>query len=197
MEPQQRVQQHMQHNIATLRETLATQADVLCAAANRMATALVQGGKIMICGNGGSAAFAQYMSALFINRFDRERPGLPALALSADAVCLSIIATDQQYKTGYAQQIRALAQPPDILFVMAAGKSSANLREAMTAAYDRDIAVVLLSSDDSSNLAEMLQDEDLEIRVPVRITYRSQEVHLVLIHCLCDLIDIDIFGEEL
>ncbi|OFE11151.1 hypothetical protein PHACT_15010 [Pseudohongiella acticola] len=197
MEPQQRVQQHMQHNIATLRETLATQADVLCAAANRMATALVQGGKIMICGNGGSAAFAQYMSALFINRFDRERPGLPALALSADAVCLSIIATDQQYKTGYAQQIRALAQPPDILFVMAAGKSSANLREAMTAAYDRDIAVVLLSSDDSSNLAEMLQDEDLEIRVPARITYRSQEVHLVLIHCLCDLIDIDIFGEEL
>lgn len=197
MEPQQRVQQHIQHNIATLRETVGSQADVLCAAANRMATALVQGGKILVCGNGGSAALAQYMSALFINRFDRERPGLPSLALSADAVCLSTIATDQQYKTGYAQQIRALAQPADILFVMAAGKSSANLREAITAAYDRDIAVILLSSEESSNLAEMLQPDDIEIRVPARITYRSQEIHLVLIHCLCDLIDIDIFGEEL
>ncbi|HDZ10431.1 SIS domain-containing protein [Pseudohongiella sp.] len=197
MEPQQRVQQHIQHNIATLRETVGSQADVLCAAANRMATALVQGGKILVCGNGGSAALAQYLSALFINRFDRERPGLPALALSADAVCLSTIATDQQYKTGYAQQIRALAQPADILFVMAAGKSSANLREAITAAYDRDIAVILLSSEESSNLAEMLQADDIEIRVPARVTYRSQEIHLVLLHCLCDLIDIEIFGEEL
>ncbi|MEX0740153.1 MAG: SIS domain-containing protein [Pseudohongiella sp.] len=197
MEPQQRVQQQVQHNIATLRETLGSQADVLCAAANRMATGLVQGGKILICGNGGSAALAQYLSALFINRFDRERPGLPAIALSADSVCLSTIATDQQYKAGYAQQIRALAQPADILFVISASKSSANLREAITAAYDRDIAVILLSSEESSNLAEMLQADDIEIRVPARIAYRSQEVHLVLIHCLCDLIDIDIFGEEL
>lgn len=197
MDPQQRVQQHVEHNIATLKETLNTQADVLCAAANRMAAALVQGGKILVCGNGGSAALAQYLSALFINRFDRERPGLPAIALSADPVCLSTIATDQQYKSAYAQQIRALAQPPDILFVIAAGKSSANLREAITAAYDRDIAVVLLSSEESSNMAEMLQVNDIEIRVPARIAYRSQEIHLLLIHCLCDLIDIEIFGEEL
>lgn len=197
MDPQQRVQQHIQHNIATLRETLGSQADVLCAAANRMASGLVQGGKILVCGNGGSAALAQYLSALFINRFDRERPGLPAIALSADSVSLSTIATDQQYKVAYAQQIRALAQPADILFVMAAGKSSANLREAITAAYDRDIAVILLSSEESGNLAEMLQSDDIEIRVPARVTYRSQEIHLVLLHCLCDLIDIDIFGEEL
>lgn len=197
MDPQQRVQQHVQHNIATLRETLSTQSDVLCAAANRLAAGLVQGGKVLICGNGGSAALAQYMAALFINRFDRERPGLPALALTSDAVCLSTIATDHQYKSAYAQQIRALAQPPDILLVIAAGKSSANLREAITAAYDRDITVILLSSEESSNMAETLQAEDIEIRVPARVSYRSQEIHLLLIHCLCDLIDIEIFGEEL
>lgn len=197
MTPQQRVQEHFQHNIASLRETQAVQTELICAAADRLTQALLQGGKVLVCGNGGSAALAQYFSSLLLNRFDRERPALPAIALTADSIGMTAIAADMQYKSVYAQQIRALGQNSDILLVLTSGRNSANLREAIAAAYDREIPVIVISCEDSGNVSEMLQSGDMELRVPVRQGCRSQEVQLTVLHCLCDLIDVQIFGEEL
>ena len=197
MTPQQRVQQHFQHSTASLRETQTTQTELICAAAERLAHSLLQGGKVLVCGNGGSSALAQYFSAMLLNRYDRERPALPAIALSADSVAMTAIANDMQYKSVYAQQIRALGQSADILLVLTSGRNSANLREAVSAAYDREIPVIVISCEESGNVAEMLQSGDMELRVPVRLGCRSQEVQLTILHCLCDLIDVQIFGEEL
>jgi D-sedoheptulose 7-phosphate isomerase len=197
MSSQQRVQQHFQHSIATLRETLTSQTDLICAASEHLASALLRGGKVLVCGNGGSAALAQYMSSLLINRFERERPGLPAVALTSDSLGISSIAAESHYKTVYAHQIRTLGQACDILLVIASSRNSANLREAIAAAYDREMPVVLLSSEESASIAEMLQSDGVEIRVPGRTAHRTLEAHLTLIHCLCDLIDIQIFGDEL
>lgn len=197
MTPQQRVQQHFQHSIASLRETHATQSELICTVADRITQSLLQGGKVLVCGNGGSAALAQYFSSLLLNRFDRERPALPAIALTADSVAMTAIATDLQYKSVYAQQIRALGHSADILLVLTSGRYSANLREALGAAYDREMPVIVISCEESGNVAEMLQSGDMELRVPVRLGCRSQEVQLTILHCLCDLIDVQIFGEEL
>lgn len=197
MTPEQRIQDHFQQSINGLSASVATQTDLIRAAADRIANALLQGGKVLVCGNGGSAAMALYFSSLLLNRFDRERPALPAIALSADPVAMTAIATDLQYKSIYAQQIRALGQDIDILLVLTSGRNSANLREAVGAAYDREMPVIVISCEDSGNVSEMLQSDDLELRVPAPAGHQSQEIQLTILHCLCNLIDIQIFGEEL
>jgi D-sedoheptulose 7-phosphate isomerase len=197
MTPEQRIQEHFQQSILGLSTSLDTQADLIRLAAERIAESLLQGGKILVCGNGGSAALASYFSSLLLNRFERERPALPAIALSADSVAMTAIATDLQYRSIYAQQIRALGQHTDILLVLTSGRNSANLREAVGAAYDREMLVIVISCEDSGNVTEMLQSDDLELRVPAPAGYRSQEIQLTVLHCLCDLIDVQIFGEEI
>lgn len=197
MTPQQRVQHHFQHSMSTLQDTETALTESICVAAERITDSLLQGGKILVCGNGGSAALAQYFCALLINRFERERPALPAIALSSDAVAMTAIASDLQYKSVYAQQIRALGQNTDVLLVLTSGRNSANLREAIGAAFDREMPVIVISCEQSGNVAEMLKPGDLELRVPVSIACRSQEAQLTLLHSLCDLIDVQIFGEEL
>ncbi len=197
MTPEQRIQAHFQQSIFGLSTSLDTQVDLIRMAAERIAESLLQGGKILVCGNGGSAALASYFSALLLNRFERERPALPAIALSADSVAMTAIAADLQYRSIYAQQIRALGQHTDILLVLTSGRNSANLREAVSAAYDREMPVIVISCEDSGNVTEMLQSGDIELRVPARAGYRSQEIQLTVLHCLCDLIDVQIFGEEI
>ncbi|MDO9477037.1 MAG: SIS domain-containing protein [Pseudohongiella sp.] len=197
MTPEQRIQAHFQQSILGLSTSLDTQAELIRLVAERIAESLLQGGKILVCGNGGSAALASYFSALLLNRFERERPALPAIALSADSVAMTAIATDLQYRSIYAQQIRALGQHTDILLVLTSGRNSANLREAVSAAYDREMPVIVISCEDSGNVTEMLQSDDLELRVPAPAGYRSQEIQLTVLHCLCDLIDVQIFGEEI
>lgn len=194
---QQRVQYHLHDSTTTLRNTLDQQAHLIESAAERLATCLLQGGKVLVCANGISASLAQYAAALLVNRFDRERPGLPALALTSDTVLIMAVAADQQYKTSLSRQVRTLGNHSDILLALSSGQNTATLREAITAAYDKEIQVILLGNDNSAHLAEMLQSDDLEIRVPIDVNHRTQEAHLALIHCLCDLIDIQIFGEEL
>jgi D-sedoheptulose 7-phosphate isomerase len=197
MTHEQRIQDHFRQSINGLSTMLNTQTHLINSAADRIAHALLQGGKVLVCGNGGSAALALYFSSLLLNRFERERPALPAIALSADPVAMTAIATDLQYKSVYAQQIRALGQHTDILLVFTSGRNSANLREAVSAAYDREMPVIVISCEDSGNVSEMLQSDDLELRVPAPAGHRSQEIQLTVLHCLCDLIDIQIFGEEL
>ncbi len=151
--------------------------------------------KILSCGNGGSAGDAQHFSSELLNRFERERPGLPAIALTTDSSTLTSIANDYAYEDIFAKQVRALGRSGDILLAISTSGNSENVNRAIAAAHERSMQVVALSGRDGGRMAEILVAGDVEIRVPADRTARIQEVHLVIIHCLCDLIDESLFGD--
>lgn len=165
-------------------------------AANMMVASLVSGGKVLSCGNGGSAGDSQHFSSEMLNRFERERPSLPAIALTTDSSTVTSIANDYSYNEVFSKQIRALGNPGDILLAISTSGGSKNVIEAIKAAHDREMQVVALTGKDGGNMASLLTNNDVEIRVPSDVTARIQEVHLLVIHCLCDLIDCALFGEE-
>jgi len=158
-------------------------------AAQIMVNALLSGGKILTCGNGGSAGDAQHFSSELLNRFERERPSLPAIALTTDSSTVTSIANDYSYNEIFSKQIRALGNAGDVLLAISTSGNSANVDE-------RDMTVVALTGKDGGHMASLLTRDDVEVRVPANITARIQEVHLLVIHCLCDLIDCSLFGEE-
>jgi D-sedoheptulose 7-phosphate isomerase len=174
-------------------------AEVLCPVVAEVAEALikclVEGHKLLVCGNGGSAADAQHFAAEMLNRFEAERPGLPAIALTTDSSTLTSIANDYQFSDVFARQIRALGQSGDVLLCITTSGGSANIVSAIEAAHDRDMPVVLLSGRDGGAAAVALAHGDLEMRVPSGSTARIQEVHILVLHCLCDLIDRSLLGE--
>jgi D-sedoheptulose 7-phosphate isomerase len=157
---------------------------------------LLNNGKILSCGNGGSAGDAQHFSAELLNRFEKERPGLPAMALTTDSSTLTAIANDYSYEEIFSKQVSALGQPGDVLLAISTSGNSANVAAAMKAAQEREMLSVVLSGNDGGTMAVLLGDQDVEIRVPSRRTARIQEVHLVVIHCLCDFIDTQLFGGD-
>jgi len=165
-------------------------------AAEMMVNCLLEGGKILCCGNGGSAGDAQHFSSEMLNRFERERPGLPAIALTTDSSTLTSIANDYAYQEIFAKQISALGHPGDILLAISTSGNSLNVLRAMETAKEQQMKVVALSGRDGGKLASLLHKEDREIRVDSPSTARIQEVHLLIIHCLCDLIDTQLLGEE-
>ena len=181
-------------------ETKASAAEVLPPyierAAQMMVNTLLNGGKILTCGNGGSAGDAQHFSSELLNRFERERPSLPAIALTTDSSTITSIANDYSYQEVFSKQIRALGQPGDVLLAISTSGNSGNVMQAIQAAHDREMQVVALTGRDGGAMASLLLPEDVEIRVPARSTARIQEVHLLAIHCLCDLIDRQLFGSE-
>jgi D-sedoheptulose 7-phosphate isomerase len=144
----------------------------------------------------GSAGDAQHFSSELLNRFERERPSLPAIALTTDSSTLTSIANDYSYNEVFSKQIRALGQPGDVLLAISTSGNSANVIQAIQAAHDREMIVVALTGRDGGGMASLLLPEDVEIRVPSTVTARIQEVHLLAIHCLCDLIDSQLFGSE-
>ena len=152
--------------------------------------------KVMVCGNGGSAALAQYFTARMLNRFDMERPGLATIALSADNSTLTSIANDSNFSQVFSKQIMALGHPGDILLVMSTSGNSQNILEAMSAAHERGMNVVALGGGDGGNLMELLAAQDIHIGVPHENTARVQEVYLLILHCLCDSIDCILLGVE-
>jgi len=158
-------------------------------AAHAMVLALAGNGKILSCGNGGSAADAQHFSSELLNRFERERRELAAVALTTDASTLTSIANDYDFSQIFAKQIRALGRPNDVLLAFSTSGKSANIVEAIAAAHTRGMRVVLASGRDGGSAATQLRADDIEIRVPSTVTARIQEIHLTIIHCLCDLID--------
>ncbi|MCM2971027.1 MULTISPECIES: phosphoheptose isomerase [Larsenimonas] len=166
------------------------------AASAMMVQTLINDGKILACGNGGSAGDSQHFSSELLNRFERERPSLPALALTTDTSTLTSIANDYSYNDVFSKQIRALGQPGDILLAISTSGNSANIIQAIQAAHDREMNVIALTGRDGGNMASLLGQEDCEIRVPATSTARIQEVHLLVIHCLCDLIDHQLFGSN-
>jgi len=161
-----------------------------------MVESLLRGHKILCCGNGGSAGDAQHFSAELLNRFERERPGMPAIALTTDSSTITAIANDYHYGEIFSKQVLALGQGGDILLAISTSGNSDNIVEAIGAAHERGMIVVALTGRDGGRMAGALREGDIEVRVPSERTARIQEVHLVAIHCLCDYIDTAIFGGE-
>ena len=162
-------------------------------AANMMSQCLIGGNKILSCGNGGSAGDAQHFSSELLNRYERDRPSLPAMALTTDSSTITSIANDYSYDEVFAKQVRALGQPGDILLAISTSGNSRNVINAMQAALSRDMTIVALTGKDGGEMAGFLGPNDVEIRVPSSRTARIQEVHLLAIHNLCECIDDTLF----
>ena len=194
MSIQDQVKELFDASIETKHSAKEVLAAPIAMAIERMTEAFKTGNKILTCGNGGSAADAQHFSAELVCRFERERPGLPAVALTTDSSALTAISNDYQYDEVFAKQVNALGQPGDILFAISTSGNSANVVRAIEAAHDKELTVVAMTGRDGGNIAKLLQDNDVEIRVPSDSTARVQEVHLLTIHCLCHQIDEVLFG---
>lgn len=194
MSLQERVINHFTHGIATQQETLTILSELIGLAAERLVHALLNDRKILTCGNGGSANNAQLLTATLINRYERDRPSLPAIALGTGMTMLTAIANDTQYEDIFAKPLRALGHGGDILVVYTIGGHSANTLKAVNNAHDKDISVIALTGQDGGSIAPLLRDNDLELRVPSNSAAHVLETHLIITHCLCDLIDYQIFG---
>jgi len=194
MDAETRVKANFAESIAVKEAAAAALPERIAEAGLLMGQALQAEGKILSCGNGGSAGDAQHFSSELLNRFERERPGLPAIALTTDSSTLTSIANDYAYDEIFAKQVRALGRAGDVLLAISTSGNSDNVNRAIAAAHDRQMVVVALSGKDGGPMANLLSAEDIEIRVPAERTARIQEVHLVAIHCLCDLIDEHLFG---
>ena len=184
-----RVKQNFSESIQTKQQSLPLLAALTAQAAALIAQALDKGAKILSCGNGGSAGDAQNFSSELLNRFEIERPGLPAIALTTDTSTLTSIANDYDFGQIFSKQVQALGNPGDVLLAISTSGSSENVCNAVSAAQRCNMQVVALSGRDGGDMADLLQASDIEIRVPAHSTARIQEVHLLVIHCLCDLID--------
>jgi D-sedoheptulose 7-phosphate isomerase len=188
---EERVRRHFEESIATKQAAIVL-APAIAAAAATMTRCLLEDGKVLSCGNGGSAADAQHFSSELLNRFEMERPGLPAVALTTDSSTLTSIANDYSFSEIFAKQVRALGQPADVLLAISTSGNSENVLRAIDAAHERGLRVVALTGRDGGKIGGALRRDDIEIRVPAERTCRIQEVHLVVIHALCDLIDAEL-----
>jgi D-sedoheptulose 7-phosphate isomerase len=189
-----RVSALFEASIETKRQALPVLAGPIARGGETIVSRLLAGGKVLTCGNGGSAADAQHFASEMLNRFEHERPGLPAIALTTDSSTLTSIANDYAYAQVFAKQLRALGQPTDVLVAITTSGSSPSIVAAVEAAHEQDLVVVALTGRDGGRVGGALREGDVEIRVPADSTARIQEVHLLAIHCLCDLIDAQLLG---
>tara|TARA_B100000686_G_C16438838_1_gene785932 strand:- start:133 stop:726 length:594 start_codon:yes stop_codon:yes gene_type:complete len=196
MDTTQRVKNNFLESIQIKTESLDKLAPIIAEAAKAMANSLLNNHKILACGNGGSAADAQHFSAEMLNRFEMERPGLPAIAITTDSSTLTSIANDYQYADIYSKQIRALGQKDDVLLAISTSGKSHNVIHAIDAAHDINMLVIALTGKDGGEIRSMLNNNDFEICVPTKSTARIQEVHIMIIHSLCDLIDLQLLGQD-
>jgi D-sedoheptulose 7-phosphate isomerase len=187
--------EQMEASISTKQRALDTLVPTISQAAQLCAQRLSEGQKILSCGNGGSAGDAQHFSSELLNRYSMERPPLPAIALTTDTSTLTSIANDYSYEEVFSKQIKALGNGNDILLAISTSGNSSNVIHAIEAAHNKDMNVIALTGKDGGAMSALLKPTDIEIRVPSDTTARIQEVHLLVIHCLCDLIDLQLFGE--
>ena len=190
----ERIERNFNDSINTKQVSLSTLQNPIALAAQMMTHCLLGGGKILSCGNGGSASDAQHFSSLMLNRYEMERPGLPAMALTTDTSTLTSFANDYSYEEVFSKQLLALGQADDVLLAISTSGNSGNVVKAIDAAHERGLSVVALTGKTGGEMAERLSQSDIEIRVPSDSTARIQEVHLLTIHCLCDLIDHQLLG---
>lgn len=189
----ERVLEHFRESIA-LKQASESLAPAISEASRLMVQALASDGKVLSCGNGGSAADAQHFSSEMLNRFEMERPGLPAVALTTDSSTLTSIGNDYDYEEIFAKQVRALGRPGDVLLGISTSGNSQNVIRAVMAAHEGGLRVVALTGRDGGPIAQILNSDDVEIRVPGERTCRIQEVHILVVHCLCDLVDAQLLG---
>jgi D-sedoheptulose 7-phosphate isomerase len=191
-----RINQHFADSAKLKLQAVGVLADPLRIGAEKMFQCLMNEGKILSCGNGGSAADAQHFSAELLNRFERERPGLAAMALTTDTSTLTSIANDYDYNQVFSKQIRALGHAGDVLLAISTSGNSPNVMAAIDAAHERQMNVVALTGRNGGKMAAQLGADDVHICVPSQVTARIQEVHLLCLHCLCDAIDLQLLGAE-
>lgn len=193
---QQHIKQLFQASIDAKKVAQQALAAPISDAAALMAHCLRQGGKILACGNGGSAADAQHFAAELLNRFEKERPPLAAIALTTDSSTLTSIANDYSFDQVFSKQVAALGRSNDILLAISTSGRSPNVNEAILEAHQKNMRVVALTGKNGGKLATLLDPRDIEIRVPADNTARIQEIHLLSIHCLCSLIDEILFNPD-
>jgi D-sedoheptulose 7-phosphate isomerase len=157
---------------------------------------ITAGGKVLSCGNGGSAGDAQHFAAEFVGRFERERPGLAAVALTTDTSILTAIGNDYDFNSIFSKQVQALGVPGDVLLAISTSGNSGNVLAAVEAARAKEMTVIALTGHKGGKLRELLQETDVMICVPHDRTARIQEVHLLVLHCLCDAVDLQLLGEQ-
>lgn len=191
-----RIARQFQDSAHTKLAAVDAMAAPLAGAIETMTQCLLNNGKILACGNGGSAADAQHFAAELVNRFEMERPPLAAIALTTDSSTLTSIANDYDYLQVFSKQVRALGQPGDVLLAISTSGNSANVIDAVAAAHERDMRVVALTGRGGGKLGDMLRPDDVHLCVPAERTARIQEVHLLALHCLCDGIDCLLLGVE-
>ena len=196
MSRQDEIKQHFHDSMQVFAQSADQLADVVARAGDAIVQCLLNNNKILCCGNGGSAGDAMHFSSELLNRFESERPSLPAIALSADMNTITAIANDYRYEEIFSKQIKALGHAGDILLAISTSGNSKNVIEAIHAAHQRDMIVVALTGNGGGEMAKALNPTDVDICVPSHRTARTQEAHLVIIHSLCDMIDKELFVTE-
>ena len=191
---EQRIREQFNESARLKQQAAEVLAEPLAQAVGAIANSLGNGGRILACGNGGSAADAQHFAAELVGRFERERPELAAIALSTDSSILTAIGNDYGFEQVFARQVRALGQPGDVLLAISSSGNSPNVIEAVRAAQERDMLVVALSGKGGGRLSALLSDVDVHLCVPHDRTARIQEMHLLMLHCICDGVDWTLMG---
>jgi D-sedoheptulose 7-phosphate isomerase len=194
---EERIKAHFLASIETKQLTLEMMTPAIVRAARCITACFNNRSKLLICGNGGSAADAQHFSGELVGRLEQERPGLAAIALTTDTSTLTSIANDYAFSDIFARQIKALGHPGDTLFAISTSGNSDNILNAIKMAHTQDLSVIVLSGRDGGAAAKLLNKTDIEIRVSAVRTMRIQETHLLIIHCICDLVDQLLFGKEI
>jgi D-sedoheptulose 7-phosphate isomerase len=193
---EQRIQQHFIDSADLKYQAAQTLSKPIAAAVQAVLACVTSGGKVLACGNGGSAADAQHFAAEFVGRFERERPELGAIALTTDTSILTAIANDYDFERVFSTQVRALGQAGDVLLALSTSGNSANVLAAVEAAHEREMTVVALTGRGGGRIGSALRETDVHVCVPHERTARIQEVHLLTLHCICDGVDAQLLGEQ-
>lgn len=190
------LRQHFDEGIELRRRMAETMPEEIARAGAALAAALESGRKALACGNGGSAADSQHFAAEIVGRFERERPGMPAIALTVDSSALTAIANDYDFDRVFSRQVEALGQAGDVLLAISTSGNSKNVMEAMKVAQAKGLVVIALTGRDGGAMGRMLRPQDFHLNVAHPRTMRVQEVHLLVVHCLCEVVDNLIYGEK-
>lgn len=193
---EQRIQQQFFDSADLKYAAAETLTRPIAQAAQALMGAITTGGKILCCGNGGSAGDAQHFAAEFVGRFERERPGLAAISLSTDTSIITAVGNDYSFDQIFSKQVQALGHPGDVLLAISTSGNSANVLAAIDVAHEKEMAVIALTGKGGGAMKERLLETDVHICVPHQRTARIQEVHLLVIHCLCDAVDLQLLGEH-
>jgi len=191
-----RIEQHFIDSADLKYQAAPVLSKPIAQAISAIVASLTSGGKVLACGNGGSAADAQHFSAEFVGRFERERPELAAIALTTDTSILTAVGNDYGFDAVFSRQVRALGQPGDVLLAITTSGNSSNILAAVEAAHARDMVVIGMTGRDGGKMGHMLRETDVHICVPHPRTARIQEVHILALHCICDGVDAVLMGDD-